>query len=115
MPDIGRRAKQMEIEILHTVDCPNWREAERLVDFALDKIGAEGVPVKHTVIESADGANAVPFAGSPTILIDGVDAFPSAEPTQELACRVYFTGGRPSGVPPLSDLQDVLEERLGLR
>jgi hypothetical protein len=102
----------MEIEILHIDACPNWREAGRLVSQALDELGEDGASVRFTLITTAEEAAGTPFAGSPTILVDGVDAFPADDTTAELACRVYRTKGRSSGVPSLSDIRTVLSERL---
>lgn len=105
----------MQIEILHIDECPNWREAGRLVERALEELGTTHVAVKFTLISTPEQAAAVPFAGSPTILVDGVDAFPSDGATAELACRVFRVGGGFSGTPSLSDLRMVLAERLAQR
>lgn len=102
----------MEIEILHIDACPNWRRAGELVLRVLGELDAEHVPVTFTLISTPEEAAAVPFAGSPTILVDGVDAFPSDGATAELACRVYRADGRLAGMPSLSDLRTVLTERL---
>lgn len=104
----------MRIEILHIEACANWREAGELVARALDELGAPHVPVTATLISTPEQAAAVPFAGSPTILLDGVDAFPSNGVTAELACRVYHAKGRIAGTPSLSDLRAVIARRLGL-
>ena len=79
----------MEIEILHIDDCPNWQEAGARVRQALQELGAPEVPVTFTLLSTVEEAAARPFAGSPTVLIDGVDAFPSDGATADLACRVY--------------------------
>ncbi|WP_448811826.1 hypothetical protein [Agromyces bauzanensis] len=102
----------MEIEILHIDDCPNWRKAGRLVTQALEELGAGDVPVRFTLLSTPEQAAAVPFAGSPTILVDGVDAFPSEGATAELACRVFRVDGRFVGTPSLSDVRRVLAERM---
>ncbi|GAA4370335.1 hypothetical protein GCM10023152_09430 [Agromyces bauzanensis] len=69
------------------------------------------VPVRFTPLSPPEPAAAVPFAGSPTILVDGVDAFPSEGSTAELACRVYPADGRLAGTPSVSDLRRVLAGR----
>jgi hypothetical protein len=68
----------VNIEILHIEECDNWHEAE------------------------------VPFAGSPTILLDGTDAFPSDGRTTELACRIYPTATGFAGMPTVEQLIEVL-------
>lgn len=102
----------MRIEILHIEACPNWRDAGELVARVLEELDAKQVPVEFTLISTPEEADAVPFAGSPTILIDGVDAFPSGGATADLACRVYQADGRFAGTPSLSDLRTVIIERL---
>lgn len=103
----------MKIEILHIEACANYREAGELVARALEELDAKQVPVTFTLISTPEEAAAVPFAGSPTILIDGVDAFPSdAATTTELACRVYQAEGRLAGTPSRPDLRRVLSAAL---
>ena len=102
----------MEVEILHIDACPNRREAGRLVAAALAELDAGHVPVRFTLISTPEEAAAVPFAGSPTILVDGVDAFPSDAATGALACRIYRTDGRLSGTPSLRAIREALAARL---
>src|SRR4051812_36808965 len=97
----------MEVEILHIDDCPNWIEAGERVRSALDDAGLSDVAVRYRLLSSPEDAAQVPFAGSPTILIDGVDAFPSEGTTTDLACRIYFTGSRFAGLPSQDQLRDV--------
>lgn len=105
----------MEIEILHIADCPNWREAGARVAAALRDLRAQDVPVRFTLLTTPDEAGRVAFAGSPTILVDGFDAFPSDGLTKDLACRIYRVGGRFAGTPSLADLRGVLAERMTSR
>jgi hypothetical protein len=101
----------MKIEILHIADCPNWRETGEAVARVLAELGAADTPVRLTLIGSREQAEALAFAGSPTILIDGVDAFPSEGATPELACRVYRVDGHIAGAPSIADLRGVLARR----
>ncbi|GAA4470845.1 hypothetical protein GCM10023094_00410 [Rhodococcus olei] len=98
----------MKVEILYVDECPNRREAGEHVLAALTSAGRVGADVDDRLPSTREEAAAVPFAGSPTILVDGVDAFP-AERVTELACRVpdrVWTGGSADrraagrGVPP---------------
>ncbi len=102
----------MEIEILHIEDCPNWRDAVERVTDVLIELGAERTPVRATLLASPAEAATVAFAGSPTILIDGADAFPSSGRTSDLACRVYPVDGRFAGIPSLADLRTVISTAL---
>lgn len=101
----------MQIEILHIDECPNWVEAGALVRSVLQDCGLTGVDIRYRLVHSSEDAARVPFAGSPTILIDGVDAFPTDGRTTDLACRVYFTGERFAGLPTRGQLLDVLRHR----
>ncbi len=79
----------MMITVLHIDAFPHWREASERVCTTLRSLGHDQVDVVEVLLESSEQAAAVPFAGSPTILVDGVDLFPSDGGTKELACRVY--------------------------
>ncbi|WP_084620701.1 hypothetical protein [Agromyces italicus] len=90
----------MRAEVLHIEECPSWEDAGRGLRSALDATGHRDVAITFTLIASAADATRLPFAGSPTILIDGQDLFPSDGRTTDLACRVYLTpkglAGRPT-------------------
>lgn len=103
----------MQIEILHIAGCPNWRDTGEAVTRVLADLGADDVPAILTLVGSTAQARTMPFAGSPTVLIDGVDAFPSDGATDELACRVYRVGDRFAGAPSIDDLRAVLARALG--
>jgi hypothetical protein len=98
----------LRAEILHIDDCPSWEEASRRLRAALDSTGHQDTVIAHTLVASPAEAAQVPFAGSPTILIDGTDLFPSAGRTNELACRVYLTPEGLAGRPTKEQLQQAL-------
>ena len=101
----------MRIEILHIEECPNWVEAGARVEAALVELGRAGVEVTYRLLQSSEDAADVAFAGSPTILLDGVDAFPTDGQTSELACRVYWTESGPAGLPTVAQLVEVMRAR----
>lgn len=96
----------MKVEILYVDECPNWREAGERVQAALASTGRAGVEVDYRMLRTREETAAAPFAGSPTILVDGVDAFP-AQRVSDLACRVYRTENGLSGVPTVEQLAEV--------
>ncbi|MDQ2796743.1 MAG: hypothetical protein M3Y06_06220 [Actinomycetota bacterium] len=98
----------MRVEILHIDGCPNWVEAGTRVEAALAKLGRGDVEVTYRSLTDSAQAAAVPFAGSPTILLDGVDAFPSGGRTSDLACRVYRTDTGFAGVPSAAQLVEAI-------
>ncbi len=99
----------MQIEILHIDDCSNWREAGRLVSQALSELRITGATVEFTRISTPEQAATRRFAGSPTILIDGVDPFPTEGATPDLACRVYQADGRFAGTPGAAEIRAAIE------
>ena len=99
----------MKAEVVHIEDCSNWVEAGRRLRVALEIIGASDVTVGYRLLTTSAEAAAVWFAGSPTILIDGADAFPTGGRTTDLACRVYYTNGRISGLPSVEQLVQALQ------
>jgi hypothetical protein len=102
----------MKVDVVHIEDCPNWEEAGRRLRTALDAVGGRDVVVGYRLLTSSDDAATVWFAGSPTILIDGADAFPTDGRTTDLACRVYYTDGRISRLPTVEQLTQVVREHL---
>ena len=98
----GRR-----IEILHIADCPNWKAIGELVTGVLNELGAGNTPIEYVLLTTPEEAAAVPF-GFPTVLIDGVGAFPSEGAAADLACRVYRTGGCFAGASSKEDLCEAL-------
>jgi hypothetical protein len=101
----------MQIRILHIDACPNWREAGVRMRAALTTIGVEVGAVDYHLVTDETPVSDLPFAGSPTILVDGVDLFPSDGATTELACRVYVSNGRLAGLPTVDELVEALRAR----
>lgn len=99
----------MRVEILHIDECPNWVEAGTRVEAALGELGHRDDVVTYRLLTDSAEAAAVPFAGSPTILLDGVDAFPTDGRTSELACRIYRTDTGFAGVPTVAQLVDAIQ------
>ncbi len=78
----------MDIALVYFNDCPNWKLAdERLAAIAAER---PDIAVTHHVVESVQEAERMGFHGSPSILVDGVDAFADAESGCR-ACRAVST------------------------
>ena len=97
----------MKVELLHIVDCPNTAIAEANARAALDALGLGAVPVELVTIRTEAEAANTQFGGSPTILLDGVDLFPTT-PARSLACRVYATGSGYAGAPTQEQIEAAL-------
>lgn len=89
----------MKVDILHIADCPTWQAAVEELRAALDATSHGGVNINLILVESADQATQLPFAGSPTIVIDGIDLFPSDDRSDDMACRIYWTTSGLKGHP----------------
>lgn len=66
---------QLEIEILHTPDCPHWRSVHRRIEELARDEGIAVVVAETTIADPLD-AEVRRFPGSPTILIGGRDIEP---------------------------------------
>jgi hypothetical protein len=94
----------VQIQVVYFDGCPSWRVTyERLVA-ALEAMGRRELVVDLVQVASPDEAAAAKFAGSPTILVDGLDLFPGTAVTTQLACRVYPTPQGLSGSPTVEAL-----------
>ena len=94
----------MRVTLLYTPDCPNWRTVAAL----LDELTAElALDVDHREIDGLAAAERHGFAGSPTVLIDGHDPFPS-EAVPSLSCRLYPAATGLERVPPAEELRTAL-------
>lgn len=99
--------------MLHIDACPNWAATGARTRQALDVLGLADVPVEYVLIRTVADAAKAAFAGSPTILVDGEDLFPSSERTRDLACRVYLTEQGPAGMPTRAQLDAAVRARGG--
>ncbi|MBV8991858.1 MAG: hypothetical protein JO372_25140 [Solirubrobacterales bacterium] len=98
------------IELLWWEGCPSTERALDELRAAISELGLAGAEVRTREIKTEDAAAVTGFRGSPTILIDGVDAV-GAEPDEPtgLTCRVYHRrDGRISPTPDPDDLREAL-------
>jgi hypothetical protein len=92
----------VDVEVLVVPDCPHRAAAVGLVRELLAELRLPATPVRVGVIDSQAEARRRGFAGSPTILIDGVDPFAQPGQAAALACRIYRGE---AGAGPLPDKQ----------
>lgn len=107
--------RRMKFQLLHIDGCPNTEVADARLRAALTAVaGAAGgahemsYEIERVRLTTAAEAAAVPFFGSPTVLLNGVDLFPGAARTEELACRVYATSAGLEGAPGQSEIEAVI-------
>ena len=102
----------MDIEVLHIDECPGWEPALMRLREALQSRGHDDIIVTEKALRSEPEAGATGFAGSPTIVVDGIDLSPSDGRTASLACRVYRSerGFAPS--PTTEQIAEALRARI---
>jgi hypothetical protein len=94
----------MRLEVLHVSDCPNLPPLlERLAE-------ASDLPVATRVIDSEADAAQFGMAGSPTLLIDGIDTFTSpGQGAYSVSCRLYRDDdGRIVSAPTVDQLRNAI-------
>ncbi|QDZ15923.1 MULTISPECIES: DF family (seleno)protein [Humibacter] len=101
----------MKIEVLHIDECPNWEHAGDRIREALAQLGDTASVVENRLLRTSEDAAAVPFSGSPTILVDGEDLFPTSRRTSDLACRIYATPDGLAGVPTVEQIVEAIRVR----
>lgn len=95
------------VTLLYVDGCPNWR----IVDQRLSALrGDHDITVEHRRLSTVEEAEQMAFRGSPTVLIDGTDAFAGGDGQGGLSCRLYATEVGPRGAPSLEQLHRVLHE-----
>jgi hypothetical protein len=107
---VPRNNARVEVEVLYFAACPSWTVAVERLRRALDASGLAGTPIRTVPVETAADMAMTGFAGSPTVLVDGLDLFPGAAPVGELACRLYPTPEGLSGSPSLVAFMEALSQ-----
>lgn len=74
---------------------------------ALEEVGIASA-VELCLVENQGDADRYRFAGSPSVLLDGRDPFPTNATAFAVACRRYVTPTGPSGAPTLEQLTEVI-------
>ena len=97
----------MDIDILHVAGCPHVVSARRHMREAL--IAAQvHASVREVEITTADEAARLGMHGSPTILLNGRDLFPTDAEIGSRSCRLYASDDAWAGVPSVDQLVDVI-------
>jgi hypothetical protein len=96
----------MKITLLYFDGCPNWE----IADQRLAQVASEhpGVAVTRHRVETVEEAERIGFHGSPSIVVNGVDAFAGPAAGVGLACRLYATPNGLAGAPTLDQLRQAV-------
>ena len=98
----GRTAPRVVVQYFD--GCPGWQAATDRLREALRLVGLGDQEIRFQNVKTPEQAAELGFAGSPTILFDGVDLFEDASPPAGYACRIYRTERGAEGAPSLSQL-----------
>jgi len=96
----------MRVDILYVPDCPNLATARAHVREAVQAAGLDAV-VEEVEVATQEEAQRFGMHGSPTILIDGLDAVASVDEAS-VACRLYRTASGVAGSPSVASLVEAL-------
>lgn len=94
------------ITVRYFTSCPNWRIADQRIHAAVGD--RDDVRIDYQLVETPEQAATLGFAGSPTILIDGIDLFAEPDQPTGLSCRVYRTPDGLAGSPTITQLEQAL-------
>lgn len=92
------------VMLLYVDHCVNWPVAAGRLRTALHRTGLDHVRLEWRAVHHLQSAVAVGFAGSPTVLIDGIDPFPRPATVSGLCCRFYDTDDGLSGALSVDQL-----------
>jgi predicted DsbA family dithiol-disulfide isomerase len=103
----------MELTVLALPGCPSAPVLEHRLAVVLDR--RAGVSVAHQVISDESEAARWGMHGSPTLLIDGTDAFAEPGQASDMSCRLYSDeDGQMSGAPSVKQLRQAIEQALAV-
>lgn len=94
-----------DVTLLYFDGCPSWRTADERLQALANELG---FVVAYQKVETPEMAERWSFRGSPTILVDGRDAFARGDEPIGLSCRIYQTPQGPAGSPTTDQLRDIL-------
>ena len=96
--------------MLYLDGCPHWQLAHARAKLAAEALGCR-IVIESRRVQPAEEAEKLQFAGSPTLLIDGVDPFELPAGPPALGCRLYQTNEGLQGAPSQADLEEVISGR----
>ena len=102
----------LDVTLLYFDDCPHWEQAHARVRQALREVGASEAALTVRRVDTDQQAQQLSFRGSPTVLVNGEDAFAEPPAPSGLACRLYRTGTGLVAAPPVDELTAVLRSAM---
>ena len=95
--------------------CPHSQATLRNLDQVRVELGIPSDEIQVVLVRDPVEADRLNFAGSPTVLVDGVDIYSGQPPAEaSFSCRVFTFNGEQTGVIPEWYLKEKLGGRLPL-
>ncbi len=101
----------MDIRVLHLEGCASWPIATERLRQALTLLELPDAPLMHVQVDFDSAGEGADFGGSPTILVDGQDLFPTSAVAAGAVCRLYSTPTGMAGAPTVEAIIGALVER----
>lgn len=97
--------REVNIEEVRFVEgCPRLPVTRRRPATALDAASRPDIGIRLRGVRANAEATELRFTGSPTILIDGCDAFVDRHPVVGLSCQLYRSAEGASGSPTVEQV-----------
>ena len=98
----------MDVEVRFVEGCPHLPVIWRRLATTREAAGRPDISIRLREVRTGADAAELGFTGSPTILIDGCDAFPDHHAVVGLSCRLYRSAEGASGSPTVEQLTAAL-------
>ncbi|MBW3659713.1 MAG: thioredoxin family protein [Actinobacteria bacterium] len=98
----------MDVTLLYFDGCPGWQVAAERLETLTDEYDFQ---LAYRKVETPEEAEELSFRGSPTVVVDGRDAFARGDEPVGLSCRLYETPNGQASAPTIEQLREVLDGR----
>jgi hypothetical protein len=100
----------VQVTLLYFDGCTNWETTYRQPDSLSVELAFDP---ERRQIDTPEDAERLAFRGSPTVLVDGQDAFATGDEPVGLSCRVHVhvTDAGLAGAPTEQQLREALASR----
>jgi hypothetical protein len=102
----------MKVQLLYFDGCPHWMVLDERLRQSLNVLDMRAT-IERCPVESHEQADRLRFNGSPSVMFDGQDPFPSGSRSYGLTCRIYDTPDGPAGSPTVDQIIGAINEASG--
>lgn len=94
--------------------CPHSKATLRNLEQVSAELGIPGDEIQVVLVHDPEEADRLGFAGSPSVLVDGVDIYTGKPPAEaSFSCRIFTFSGEQTGVIPEWYLKEKLAGATG--